>query len=90
MYIIHITYNVLKKQFTIRNMWAEMHSQSRCKYVPEITCPKTFTCIECFKEEDVWVKRWVRYLKIQEYMHYPAHEIVQNQETKKIRTETNL
>ena len=68
----------------------ETHSHSRCKYVPEITCPKTFTCIECFKEEDVWVKRWVRYLRILEYTHYPAHDVLYNQETKKIRSETNL
>jgi hypothetical protein len=52
-----------------------MHSHSSCKYVPEIDCPKTFTCVECFKEEDVWVKRWVRYLKIREYMHYPRQEL---------------
>ena len=68
----------------------EKHSHSRCKYVPEIHCTQTFTCIECFKEEDEWVKRWVRYLRIKERTHYPAQAVVYNKENKIIRTKSNL
>ena len=38
-----------------------------CKYVPEIECIGTISCVECFKEEDVWVKRWILYIKLREY-----------------------
>jgi hypothetical protein len=49
-----------------------MHSDFRCKYVQEIECPRTFTCVECFKQEDEWVKRWIRYLRLRKYTSYPT------------------
>jgi hypothetical protein len=47
-----------------------MSLRSKCKYVPEIECLEMSSCIQCFKEEDLWVKRWVRYLKLRENRAY--------------------
>ena len=67
---------------------AEKNSHSICKYVKEVICPQTFTCVECFKEEDVWIKRWVRYLRLKEDKR--VRDVKSRKESKLLRAKKRL